>query len=484
VQLYGVDRSRIPALLRRFAGVGLTTREASGNVVRNITLCPWAGVAPDEPFDITPYAQAASDYLLRNPLTQLLPRKVKVAFEGCATDHARTVIHDMGIVAALNGGRIGFRVYVGGGLGPAPRAAQLLEPWTSEALLLPTVEAILRVFERFGERRDRARARLKFLVEQLGWEEFRKRVLEERPIIWATQSGYALTALRVCPTPQPRLNATPIVPVDGAESTAVDRWLETNATTQRQAGFACVIMRVPYGDITGVQLRHIARLAREHANGIRLTNEQNIMLRGVRLRACAVLYVALQRLGLAEPGRGRLVDVTRCPGADSCLSAITRPLGLAQSIEALCHNGLADAAEAPITIKISGCPNSCGHHLIAGLGFFGVAVKVGDRHLPCYQILVGGRAEEGSATFGERLLRIPAQRTPEAVKRIVQFYHHQRRPDEGFAAFVERVGLKPLRQLLEDLADLTGADRIPELFVDLGASEPFKPEAGKGECAA
>src|SRR3989338_2981780 len=333
-QLYGVERHRVATLLRRLAGAGLTTREASGNVVRNVTLCPWAGVAPDEPFDITPYAQAVSSYLLRNPLTQILPRKVKIAFEGCPTDHARIAIHDIGIAASLHNGQPGFRVYAGGGLGPTPRAAQLLEPWTPADLLLPTVEAILRVFERCGERRNRARARLKFLVEQLGWSEFQQRVLEERQVVWATQSGYALTALTVCSTPQPTHRPVPARCGDHAAMKALERWLETNVVEQRQSGLACGIARVPGGDIAAAQLRGVAALAREHANGVRLTNEQNLMLRGVRIKACAVLYDAFQQLGLGGSGSRRLVDVTRCPGADSCLSAITHPLGLAQAHEA------------------------------------------------------------------------------------------------------------------------------------------------------
>ena len=483
VQLYGIERPFVPSLLRQLCAVGLTTREASGNVVRNVTCCPFAGVSPEEPFDITPYAQAVSDYFLRNPLTQLMPRKVKIAFEGCPTDHARTPIHDIGIVAALRDGQPGFRISAGGGLGPAPRAAQLLEPWTPADLLLPTVEAILRVFERCGERRNRARARLKFLVEQLGWSEFQQRVLEERQVVWATQSGYALTALKVCSTPQPTHRPVPARGGDHAAMKALERWLETNVVEQRQPGFACVIARVPCGDITAAQLRGVAALAREHANGVRLTNEQNLMLRGVRIKACAVLYDAFQQLGLGGSGSRRLVDVTRCPGADSCLSAITHPLGLAQALEALCRNGLSSWAEMPLSVKISGCPNSCGHHHIADIGCFGVAVKVGQRHVPCYQLLVGGGTASGAARFGERLLRVPAQRTPEAIARLVRFYAEQQQPNERFSAFVDRVGLEAMRQQVQDLADLTAAQRTPEMFVDLGTTEPFKPEAGKGECA-
>ena len=275
----------------------------------------------------------------------------------------------------------------------------------------------------------------------------------------------------------------PVLPVDGAKAETIERWLATNATEQQQPGFACVIARVPCGDVTAAQLRGVAGLAREYANGVRLTNEQNLMLRGVRIKACAVLYEALQALGLAEPGSRRLTDVTRCPGAESCLSAITHPRGLAEAIERLCRNGLSAWADAPLSIKISGCPNACGHHHIADLGFFGMALKVGQRHVPCYQILVGGRTAVGQATFGQRLARVPAQRAPEAAKRIVTYYFKQRQPEENFAAFVDRVGLAPLQAIVQDLTDHTDAARDPRLLVDLGRTEPFALEAGKGECA-
>jgi sulfite reductase beta subunit-like hemoprotein len=482
VQLYGVERPRVVTLLRRLASVGLTSREASGNVVRNVTLCPFAGVSPDEPFDITPYALAVSDYLLRNPLAQILPRKVKIAFEGCPVDHARTPIHDLGVVAAPQGDQPGFRLYAGGGLGPVPRVAQLLEPWTSWEWLLPSLEAILRVFDRFGERRNRARARLKFLVEQLGWEEFRKRVLEERQIVWATQSGYSLTV-----TPQPLDESPPKVsaaaPTPPERSATFERWAGTNVIPQKQQGLHSVLIRVPLGDVTAVQLRGLASLVRRYAGGARFTNEQNILLRSVHEGALGLVCAELERLGLAEAGAGRMVDITRCPGADTCLSAVTHPRGLALALEQLFHNGLSPCADAKLSTKISGCPNACGHHHIADLGFFGMAVKVGARHLPCYQILVGGRTAEGQAIFGKRLLRVPARWVPEAVKRLLKLYQEHKQPDESFTAFVDRVGLETLEGALADLADVTNTAAQPELFIDFGETEPFVLEAGKGECA-
>jgi sulfite reductase beta subunit-like hemoprotein len=482
IQIYGVEQSRLVTLLERLNRLGLTTREASGNVVRNVTLCPFAGIASDEPFDITPYAQGVSGYLLRNPLTQLLPRKVKIAFEGCSEDHARTSIHDLGVAAALKDGHEGFRIYAGGGLGSTPKTGHLIEPWTPLPKLLPTLEAVLRLFERFGDREVRSKARLKFLVERLGAEEFKKRVLEERQVVWATQSGYALKALEAAP-PEEKPPAPLTARAHLMDSDSFSRWGATNLVLQKQPGFAAVTARIPFGDITPEQLKGAAELARRHAGGARLTNTQNILLRFVPTSHLLQVYEGLKALALSESGAGRLLDITRCPGADSCLSAITRPKGLAQEFERLFHNGLSPWAHERLSIKISGCPNSCGQHHIADLGFFGTAAKAGERFVPCYQILLGGATEEGTAYFGQRLARVPARRVPEALKEILKIYKGKRIPQEGFREFIARVGLKTLEEAVRPFTDLTPAAAPEELFTDWGSAQPFALEAGKGECA-
>lgn len=484
VQLYGIERGELPAVLRSLAAAGLTTREASGNVVRNVTCCPWAGISRQELFDVTLYAQALSDYLLRNPLSQLLPRKVKIAFEGCATDHARVAIHDLGFLAALHEGSPGFRIYVGGGLGASPRVGQLLEPWTAMGQVLPTVEAILRVFERFGERRVRARARLKFLVEQLGWEEFRRRVLELRSQVWATQSGRALVAWDMSPCVE---EPPPTVPGDSVDSDTVlhgfAAWSATNVRPQWQPGLSSVLVRVALGDLGATQWRGLAALVRQAAGGCRLTPEQNVLLRFVPYDSLPWVYAALKRLGLAASNAGCAADVTRCPGADSCLLAITHPKGLAAALEGLFQDGLSRCADLPLAIKVSGCPNSCGHHPIADIGLHGAATKLGDRAIPCYQILVGGLADGPKTRFGQRLARVPARRAPEAIQRLILRYCEARRTDESFADFVDRVGLASLAETLEGLAQVHAESAPDDLFMDLGATEPFLLQAGKGECA-
>lgn len=482
VQLYGVEREALPALLRGLARAGLTSREASGNVVRNVTCCPWAGVSTEEPFDITPYAEAASAYLLRNPLTQLLPRKVKIAFEGCRTDHARTPIHDIGVVAALHEGEPGFHIYAGGGLGSLPRSARLIEPWTSAAWLLPTMEGILRVFDRLGEREQRARARLKFLIERMGWDQFQEAVLKERSLVWATQSGLMLRAVAMAGTGAAPLASAAEAPRTSARP-ADARWHATNVIAQKQPGAVSVVVRVPLGDISAAQLHGIARLAREQAASLRCMPTQNLLLRDIPSVQLGHVYDRLKRLGLARPSAGRLADVTRCPGADTCLSAITHPRGLAQALEDLCDDGFSASADAPITIKISGCPNSCGHHHIADIGCFGMAVKQGSKTIPCYQLLLGGGTREGEASFGQRLVRVPARRAPEAIRQIVTLYEQAKQPHESFRACLERIGSAVFEQQLGALTTLPGDAAATGLDVDLGTTEPFTLDAGKGECA-
>lgn len=482
VQLYGIAQDKLLTLFQVLARVELTSREASGNVVRNVTCCPWAGISLEEPFDITPYAEAVSGYLLRNPLTQLLPRKIKIAFEGCPTDHARTAIHDIGVVAALHNGEKGFRIYAGGGLGPIPRSARLIEPWTSAPWLLPTIEGILRIFERQGEREQRSKARLKFLIERLGWDRFQQAVLEERALVWATQSGVMLRAIAIADASTAQAAPSGKI-IQNPANQADARWQTTNVIAQKQPGYVSVIVRVPLGDITADQLRGIARLVREYALGARIMPTQNLLLRDVPGALLGQAYEALERLGLARPSAGRLADVTRCPGADTCLSAITHPRGLAQALEDLCSDGLSALADEPIAVKISGCPNSCGHHHIADIGCFGMAVKQGAKTIPCYQLLLGGGTCEGDARFGKRLVRVSARRTPEAIRRIVTLYTQLRQPGESFQACVARVGFAAFEQQVGDLAAITGKFTEADLDIDLGTTEPFTLDAGKGECA-
>ena len=278
IQFHRIKAGDVPRVLRKLAEVGLTTREACGNTVRNVTCCPYAGISPEEAFDVTPYADAVSRYFLRNPLNQNLPRKFKIAFEGCRTDHARIAIHDLGAVAVLENDRRGFRLYVGGGLGPAPMEAQLLEVFTLAELLTPSIEAVLRLFDRYGNRANKDRARIKFLLKDWGIEEFRKKWEAERKIVLATAAGTAQTQWDIQPKEAgpPAFKEKP-VPLEGLPE-GYEEWLTTNVLAQKQGGFRTVTIQCPLGDVTAEQMRAVAQLARQTNGGcIRTSIGQNLL---------------------------------------------------------------------------------------------------------------------------------------------------------------------------------------------------------------
>jgi len=485
VQLHHVHRRDVPKVLRAVNAVGLTTRKACGHSIRAITCCPYAGVSPEEPFDVTPYAEAAYRYFLRHPVGQNLPRKFKIAFEGCAADHARTPIHDIGVVAALEGGKRGFRVYVGGGLGAAPMSAELLEAFTPEEDLLPTMLAIVRLFDRYGNRKVLTQARLKFLVKKWGIAAFREAVREERRLVKLTASGEDLEAWAPPPEPEPpRLPSPPKKPFSFAPG--FDAWRRTNLFKQKQEGFYTVTVRLPLGDITPEGLRALAAIAETYAAEVRSAISQNLLLRFVPEEALGGLYEALLEAGLALPEAHTLLDITRCPGADTCNLAITRSRGLAQALEA--HLATLPLAQDPgakaIGVKISGCPNSCGQHHIADIGFYGSSRKVGEREVPHYVLLLGGRTREGEARFGQVVGRLPARRVPEAVERILKRYLEERQNGESFQAYLDRVGAASFKPLLQELQEVPPYEEAPEFYQDLGAEgEAFSVQLGRGECA-
>ena len=464
VQLYWVSLERVPDLLADLGAVGLTTREASGPVARNVTADALAGVAPDEAFDVRPYANTVARFLLRNPLTQNLPRKVKIAFSGSPADRAATAMHDIGALAVVRQSTRGFQIFVGGGLGSSPHVAMLLEDFTPEANLLPTIEAIVRVFDRLGNRQTRAKARLKFLVQQLGIEQFRDLVFKERT---------ALVLVR--PQPYPEFDADPsrigwvatpptIVPNgnghngNGFEDADYARWLASNVIRQKQPGYAAVSIALPGGDITASQFHALASLAREFARGECFTTiAQNIVLRWVPENAVRDLFLALREIGLGEAGADRLWNVVGCPGADTCNTAITTAHRLVLELGRRLSERH-DLNFAPdlrgIDIKVSGCPNSCGHHHVAAIGFYGGARRVNGQQTPHYLMLLGGRVLPGKVIFGKPVASIPAKRVPEAVERVIALYRAGRQDkDETFHDWIGRVGVVSLKGQFEDLRD-------------------------------
>lgn len=487
IQFHEVKRREVGDFLRIIADSGLTTREACGNTVRNVTACPYAGVSPDESFDVTPYAEAVTAYFLRNPLNQNLPRKFKFAFEGCREDHARTPIHDLGAVAVTqtaDGREVkGFRVYVGGGLGAFPRSAQLVEPFTPADLLLPTAEAVMRLFDRLGERKDRNRARIKFVVEKLGMEEFRKLILAERKAVIATGSG--LSARKI----EEREEAPPAGISPGKDFSVdpqFEAWKKTNLFAQKQKGYYSVHVRCPLGDIDVAGMRAVADLGRRYCGGrLRTTISQNLLLRWVHESVLGSVYDGLKKAGLAAGGAERFIDVTRCPGADTCNIAVTKSRGLAAELDKLFRNGLSSVSDLKdTTIKISGCPNSCGQHHIATLGFFGSARNIEGHLVPHYQMMIGGRTDEEKADFGKNFLKVPARRVPELVKKFIEIYRAERAGEaETLAAYINRVGAEALKSRLAEFTKLPSYSSAPDSFMDWGDDAAFNLKAGKGECA-
>jgi sulfite reductase beta subunit-like hemoprotein len=482
LQIHNIPLEVTPDILRRVAETGLTPREGCGNTVRNITANPYSGVQPGEVFDVSPYADAAFLFFLRHPLAANLPRKFKIAFESTATDYALTPIHDLGFVAEIRGGVRGFRTYAGGGLGATPQVAIRLEDFTPAELLLPTIEAVLRLFDRNGERQDKLHARIKFLVKKWGEEEFKKRFQTERRVVMATAGGQVHWTYPVTEEEAPPAPVIPSVqPLPGFE-----RWKSTNVSAQKQAGYSWVTVVLPLGDVTVPQMRDLAAVARRFTGGrLRTTIEQNFLLRWVRTDHLPALHAALDKIGLALPGAGRLSDITRCPGADTCQIAVTKSRELAKALGELFSDGLAaDADLEGVHVKISGCTNSCGQHHIGTLGFYGTYRKVGDRSVPHYMMLAGGSTTEGQARFGQTVGAVPARRVPEAFKKIVALYTAEKAAGETFDAFLARVGKGRIKETVADCLTLPPYDQAPELYREFGETKDFVPEIGVGECAA
>ncbi len=493
IQMHKVKRPTVPEVLKRISKAGLTTREACGNTVRNVSACPFAGISAEEAFDVVPYADAVSRYFLRHPVCQNLPRKFKIAFEGCPTDHARVPIHDYGVVAKVRevGGKKirGFDVYVGGGLGAVPFAPHLLEEFIPENRLIPSIETVIRLFDRYGERKNRATARIKFLIKKWGFEEFKKQYTEEIKVTLMTSPGQTQWEIPVYeqdPPPKPPAGTLLVMPVKDAN---YERWCKTNLFKQKQAGYVAVQIRCLLGDIGVKEMRGVAALARKYSGGqVRTVIAQNLLLPWVPQEAVPAVYQGLVQLGIAYTDAGYLADITRCPGADTCQIAITHSRGLAAEMGALFTNGgkafLEDEALKNLTIKISGCQNSCGQHHIADLGFHGSSSELNGHAVPHYIVMVGGRTAEGVAEFGQRLGMVPAKRVPEAAKRLLTLYRDERQPNERFREWVNRAGAARLRQELDPFRSLPPFEQAREMYEDLGSIGEFKLEVGKGECAS
>ncbi len=491
IQIHNIDRLDVADALTILNESGLTTREACGNTVRNVSACPYAGVSATEPFDYLPYADALSWHFLRHPVCQNLPRKFKIAFEGCpGEDHARVGIHDLGFIAQtrqVNGKtEKGFKVYVGGGLGGQPFPAQLLEEFMPVDLIFATTEAVLRIFDRHGNRKNRNLARIKFVVKNWGIEEFRKIFIAERRAVLATRSGKDKWEVHRPEEKEPQF--APFKELPGVVPPGFDAWKKTNVKPQKQKGYHTVFVRCPLGDMTVAQMRDVAQLGRQYAGGrLRTTITQNMVLNWVSEKALVEVYKGLMKTGLAEAGAELLPDITRCPGADTCQLAITHSRGLAAHLTPVFNNGLGSDPELKeVSIKISGCPNSCGQHHIADIGFYGNSRTIDGKQVPHYRMLLGGGTASGAAWFGQAVMQIPARNVKPAVEKLLQSYKSDKQRSEKFGDFVKRVGHDKVKELLNEYTLVPTYAENPDLYKDLGDEEGklFKVEVGKGECAS
>jgi sulfite reductase (ferredoxin) len=490
-QLYYVQLSEVPELLRFLAEAGITTREACGNTVRNITACYRAGTSPTEAFDVLPYAEALFHYLVRNKYNQNLGRKFKITFEGCAEDHSRLRVHDIGFWAVTRqvDGVVqrGFKVFLGGGLGGTPSLAHLYTDFLPAEELFNLAASVLRLFDRYGERKARMKARMKFLIQSLGWETFLTALETERELVGPIPLPVTLLS--------PDDSRTTLRPTNGlrvlkplVSDPRFQDWARDSVAEHKLEGFRGVTVRLKLGDITSDRARQLAEVVRQFSSDeLRITIEQNAYLPWVREEDLPDLYLALQEISLSENGSGTITDITTCPGSDTCRLGIASAKGLGNAISEGFDSSLAEFRELArsLQIKISGCPNGCAQHSIVDIGFHAAALTHDGRSVPAHLLFLGGRSRPDDAQFGSVVGKYPAKNSVKVVETLLEFYRRERSRDEEFVAFANRVGKDRFRQLLEPLRALPDFNADPSFYQDYGhENERFAVRQGvKGECA-
>jgi sulfite reductase (ferredoxin) len=529
-QIYYVKLEETPDLLRFLAEAGITSREACGNTVRNITACYRAGTSATEAFNVLPYSQALFHFLVRNKYNQNLGRKFKITFEGCAEDHSSLRIHDIGLwaVTKTRNGKLrrGFRVYLGGGLGAAPHLAQLYTDFLPAEDLFNLTVAALRLFDRCGERKARMKARMKFLVETLGWDGFCAALDEERERVgpvpltdsleepevrhtsdvrhtlvcrdlaedasWATREASGITSDQmkcVGHQGQTELSRTPLPVLDPRTSDPqFQAWARDSVIAHQLTGFRGVHVRIKLGDLTAERARGLAGLAREFSSDqLRISIEQNIYLPWVREERLPDLYTGLAAISLAERGVGTIADVTTCPGSDTCRLGIASAKGLGSVLGAVLGSDSRRALgqSNDLRIKVSGCPNGCAQHSIANIGFYAAALTHDDRSVPAYFVTLGGETAPEKAQFGSLLGKFPARNCVQLTETLLDLHAREKLAAEDFTVFANRIGTKRLKELLEPLRQVPSFETDPSFYQDYGHEhESFAVRRGiKGECA-
>ena len=488
IQLHFVHIDDTPDLMRRLALAGITTREACGNSVRNVTACSLSGVCQTETFDVTPYANAITYFLLGHDDTQGFGRKFKVAFSGCKDNPCGlTNFHDFGCIARTRevDGRIerGFETYVGGGLGAVPYAAQLLSEFLPEAELLPTAQAVSRIFARLGEKQNRSRARLKFVVKKLGIEEFSRLVWEERKTLRPDPRWTAFLEDLHIKDEQPLRPGAPLAAAP--RSAAFEAWRASNVQAQKQPGYVTARVTLPLGDFTPVQARALVDVMRRFTGDtLRTTVDQNLLFRWVSEADLPEFFAALEAAGLGAAGAESISDLVACPGTDTCKLGISSSRGLASELRRRLLEKPVPEAARDLHIKCSGCFNSCGQHHVADIGFLGVSRNVNGRRVPHFQLVVGGQWTKNGGSYGLAIGAVPSKRAPELMEKLTTRYAAERTEGETFQAFINRIGKREVRKLVEAHSKLPSYEEDPSYYSDWGDPREYTiGDIGVGECA-
>ena len=491
MQFHFLPLNKFADAMHMLHDVGMTSREACFNTVRNVTACPYAGLTRHEVFDVRPYSQQIAYAFLRKSLTDGMPRKFKIALDGCTNgDCTIAAIHDVGLKAVERDGVRGFRVVIGGGLGPLPVEARLLDEFLPVERVVNRIEAVLRVFNQYGNRKNKNKARLKFVVRERGFEWVKEQVDKEYadiienggiPTPDAVPEGFG--GYLSTPLPLGHGAMLPVVNRSSSGDAEFDRWLESNVEEQKQTGYAMVTVRIDQGNLSSSQMRELARIALEAGDGcLRVTVEQNLVLGFVQLGFLPRVHAALQAIGLGTPGAHEIADVVTCPGAYSCNLALTKSMNLGAALHETVK-GYDDPLVRALQINVSGCPNACGQHWTAEIGFYGNARKIEGKEVPYYQMLLGGGYDEqGVMRFALAVQSLPARLVPTAVQRVIAHYTENRRDGETFRGYVLRHKVEFFRAHLADLAK--PADLGGDVMKDWGDTDAFSLKLGRGECAA
>lgn len=480
IQLHYVKVTDGPAIWAGLEDADITAREACGNTVRNITASAKAGIDPNEPFDVTPYVNAAFQFFLRNPICQDMGRKIKMAYSSSEEDSAYTFLHDFGFIPRIQDGKRGFKVVVGGGLGAQAILALTAYEFLEEDQMIPFIEAGLRVFDRYGERTRRNKARMKYLIKEIGLERFMELVEAEKSALKA--KSFAVDTAGFSPGQPAPLREVPQVEIKN--ETLYNDWLRTNVVPQKQEGFYSVSLTITNGDIKVPEAKKLAALADGFASqDMRVTMNQGLMIKFVRKEALPYVYSVLDSMGFAKPGFDSIADVTTCPGTDTCNLGVTNSMTLASILEDVIRKEFYHLIfDTKIKIKMSGCMNSCGQHMAANIGLHGSSIKVGELVAPAMQVVLGGGVDvNGIGTVGDKIVKLPTKKMPDVLRSLLNDYEANAEDGEYFNDYYRRLGKNYFYQLLKPFAN--GDLYTDDDFFDYGGEAHFTPEIGVGECA-